>query len=436
MTHAFRKRPSAATVSWCLFDFANSSYTTLIITTAFALYFRQAVVNAPDNRADQYWGIANNIAMLVLVAASPFAGALADFSGRKKLCLILTTLPAVAATALLYYVGPGDIVSAMTLFIIGTICFEGGYIFYNAFLPDISTPQTVGRISGWGWAVGYAGGLLCMFLCRPWIGQDLKLASGELNAPGVAAYQASFLIVAAFYLVFAIPAFVWLREGEPQGAVRQWSEYAAIGTRRVADTLRHLRTYKETAKYILASIFFTDGISTVVLYAAPYATVTFGFTNEELVTLVLINNLVALPGALVFGYVADWIGARRTIILTLLLWVGVVALGYLAATKAMFWVMAAGASIGMGATQAVGRSFMAQITPAARESEFFGFYVLSGKFASAFGPLVFGTISRVTGSQRLAVLSLLPFFLLGLAFMLWINEKRAIEVASRETPVL
>src|SRR5512140_3429569 len=204
-----------ATVGWCLFDFANSSYTTLIITVAFAVYFRQVVVNATDNRADQLWGIANFIAMLSVAVASPALGALADYSGRKKFFLIATTLLSVAATALLYWVGPGDTGAAMTLFVLGTFRFAAGYVFYNAFLPDVSTPQTVGRVSGWGWAVGYAGGLLCLLAARPLIEQPLKDALGRISAPGVAAYQVSYLLVAVFYFVFALPAFFWLRESAP-----------------------------------------------------------------------------------------------------------------------------------------------------------------------------------------------------------------------------
>jgi UMF1 family MFS transporter len=422
--YAVQTHSRRATLAWCLFDFANSAYTTLIITVSFAVYFRQVVVNAPDNRADQLWGFANFIAMLAVAVASPVLGALADYSGRKRFFLIATTLISVAATALLYWVGPGDIVLAMALFILGTFGFEAGYVFYNAFLPDVSTPATVGRVSGWGWAVGYAGGLLCLLAAKPLL--DKPLTSAE----GVAAYQVSFLVVAAWFLVFALPSFFWLRESKPQGESRSWAAHAAAGFRRVGQTLSHLRQYRETAKYILASLLFTDGITTVVTFAGIYATTTIGFSNQELVMLFLILNVVALPASLVAGYLADWIGPKRTIILTLILWMAVVVTGCLAATKTMFWVMAFGAAIGMGSTQAVGRSFMAQISPPERQSEFFGFYVLSGKFASMFGPLVFGSISHWSGNQRLAVLSLLPFFLAGLVLMLWIDEKRAMEVAS------
>jgi UMF1 family MFS transporter len=319
----------------------------------------------------------------------------------------------------------------MGLYIAGTIAFEMGYAFYNAFLPEVSTPATVGRISGWGWAIGYIGGLVCMLACQPLISRSLKTASGALDPYGVEGYQISFLIVAAFYLVFAMPAFLWLRESPPLGRLRGPAAYMRTGFARVRETLRHLRDYRDTARFIVASLFFNDGITTVISFAGIYATTTMGFSNAEMVNLFLVLNLVAFPGSLAAGYIADWIGARRTLIATLVLWMGVVATGYLATSKGVFWAMAAGAALGVGSTQAVGRSFMAQITPPSRESEFFGFYVLSGKFGSMFGPLLFGMISHLTGNQRLAIVSLLPFFMIGLGLMLSIDERRARKAAAQ-----
>jgi len=420
--------PRFRTVAWCLFDFANSAYTTLIVTVAYAVYFRDVVVNAKDNRGDELWGTATFISMAMVALASPIVGALADFSGRKRTFLIVSTLMTIAATVVLFFVGPGDLALGMAMFIIGNFGFEVGYVFYNAFLPDVSTPETVGRVSGWGWATGYVGGLVCLMACRPLISHSYKTPTGALDPAGISSYQWSFLLVAGFYLVFALPAF-FLPESPAQGQARALTEYIGIGFRRVGDTLGHLKHYKETAKFILGSLFFTDGITTVIGFAGIYATTTIGFTNDELVWLFLVLNIAAFPGSLGAGYLADWIGPKRTLIATLVLWLFVVISAGMATSKAAFWGVAVGAAIGMGSTQAVGRSFMAQITPPSRSAEFFGFYVLSGKFASMFGPLIFGFMSSHTGSQRIAVLSLLPLFLLGLGYMIAINEQRAIESA-------
>ncbi len=415
--------PARRTVAWCLFDFANSSYTTLIVSVAFAVYFREVVVHASDNRGDQLWGFANFAAMLLVALTSPVAGAMADYSGRRKLGLILTSLITIVATAAMFRVRAGDIWAAMLLYIFSMAAFELGYVFYNAFLPDVSTPRTVGRVSGWGWAIGYAGGLLCLMLCYPLISQPLTSPQGR------AAYRLSFMLVALFFLVFAMPAFLWLRESTPAGGARGFMACAGMGFARVGQTLAHLRRYRETAKFVFASLCFTDGITTVTTFAGIYATTTMGFSNREMVLLFLVLNVVAFPGSLAAGHLADIVGGRKTIIGTLALWIAVVALAAAATTKPMFWAMAVGAALGMGSTQAVGRSFMAQITPPERVSEFFGFYALSGKVASMFGPLIFGSVSLATGSQRAAILSLAPLFIVAIVVMFWIDETRARQTA-------
>ncbi len=418
-----------ATAAWCLFDFANSSYTTLIITVAYSIFFREIVVNASDNSGDKLWGIATFIAMLCVALASPVLGALADYSGLKKFFLIVTTVQTVLATALMFTVDSGEIVWAMTLFIVGTIGFEAGYVFYNAFLFEVSTPTTIGRVSGWAWGIGFIGGLTSIAICKPLLSSELRDGAGTVVNAAVRDRQWSFLIVAVFYLFFALPAFFWLKQPSAQGHPLSPAGYVTVGFRRVRQTLSHLRQYRETGKFILASLFFNDGITTIIAFSAIFATVTFGFTAEQVVVLFLVLNIVALPGAVLAGYLADAIGGKKTLILSLLLWIAVVLVGFAATTRLWFWVMASGAAVGMGSTQAVARSFMAQITPRERESEFFGFYVLSGKFASITGPLVFGFISDWTGSQRLAVISLLPLFVIGLILMLSIDADRALRAA-------
>jgi UMF1 family MFS transporter len=290
----------------------------------------------------------------------------------------------------------------------------------------------VGRVSGWAWAAGYAGGLASLGLCYPLIVSELAGPAG-LSAAAIVERKLSFLVVAAFYLVFALPAFLWLRESRPQGTPLPLTGYVLAGWRRVAATIGHLRRHREVAKFIAASFFFTDGISTVIAFSAIYATGTFDFTSAELLRLFLVLNVVAVPGALVAGYAADRLGPKHTLGLTLLLWIGVVLAAFLARTKTEFWIMAAGAAVGMGSTQAVGRSFMSQLSPKARAAEFFGFYVQSGKLSSMFGHLIFGAVSVASGSQRLAVLSLLPLFLVGLLLLLLVNEQRGLSQAG-ETP--
>jgi UMF1 family MFS transporter len=412
---------------YCMFDFANSSYTTLISTVAYSVYFRQAVVGATDPRGDLLWSAASVTAHVILILSSPVLGALADHSGRKKAFLLLTTVQTVIACALLFLVRPGDIWLGMLLFVVGMIGFEGGYIFYNAFLPEVSTPQTIGRVSGWSWGTGFIGGLVALVACLPLLRHPLiPEEGGGLDPVAVFNNRLSFLLVAVFFAVFSIPTFLFLRQRGPRRPLGSLKDYAATGFRRVSHTLQQLRRYRETAKFVAAAMFFYGGIETVIKFSGIYAAKTFGFQAQELLLLFIFANIVAVPGTLLAGYVADWIGGRRALIGTLILWIGLLWIGATATTRPVFWALTAGIAIGMGSTQAIGRSFMSQISPASRKSEFFGFYLLCNKLGSILSLSVFGGVSWLSGgNQRVAVLAMLPAFVIGLALLLWVNEARA-----------
>jgi UMF1 family MFS transporter len=421
--------PRRRILAWCAFDFANSSYTTLITTVAFSVYFSYAVVGANHPHADLLWSGAGILVNVVLIATSPVFGALADFSGRKKRWLLATVVQTVVATALLALVGPGDVVLAVVLYVVATIGFEGGYVFYNAFLPEVSTPKTIGRVSGLAWGMGFLGGLAALVVCIPFLAKPLADAAGRLDPAAVAGYRTSFLIVAAFFALFSVPTFLFLPERAPAAPLGRVSEYVAVGFQRVGDTLRHLKSYPETAKFVLAYLCFFGGINTVIRFSSIYASKTFGIEGVALLALFVFTNIVAIPGTLVAGRLADRIGGRRTLVLTLLLWGAVAIAGAFARTQVTFWIMAAGAAIGMGSAQAVGRSFMARISPSSRESEFFGFYTLAGPMGSIVAFLTFGLVSSGSGNQRLAVLWTLPFFVAGMLLTLWIEEDKAIRDA-------
>ncbi len=414
---------------WCAFDFANSSYTTLITTVAFSVYFRDAVA-AGDPRGDWWWSLSGILVNAVLIVTSPALGALADFSGRKKGLLALTVVQTVTATALLATVRPGDVVLALALYVVGTVGFEGGYVFYNAFLPEISDPRTSGRISALAWGTGFVGGLVSLVACAPLLSRPLVGAGGALDGHAVASYRASFVVVAAFFAVFSLPTFLWLEERPALGALPRLRDYVTVGFRRVGDTLAHLRRYREAAKYVLAYFFFFGGVNVVIRFSAIFASRTFGIRGHELVALFVFTNVVAVPGTLAAGWLADRVGQKRALAATLALWVGVALAGAFAVGKGAFWAMAAGAAVGMGSTQSIARSLMAQLAPPEREAEFFGFYVLAGQAGSILAFLVFGAIASGSGDQRLAVLWTVPFFAAGLLLTLWIDERRARDAAA------
>lgn len=411
-------------VGWCAFDFANSSYTTLIVTVAYSVYFREAVVGTANRLGDWYWGLSGILVNILVIATSPILGALADFSGRKKRFLLLTVIQTVAATAALAFVGPGDIVTGMIFFVIASIGFEGGYIFYNAFLPDISDGKTAGRISALAWGTGFAGGLISVAACMPLISRALTGPDGSLDATAVSGYRLSFLVVAGFFALFSVPTFLWLREGPSQGSLSKLSEYASVGFRRVVQTLSHLRRYRETAKFVIAYVFFFGGVNVVIKFSAIFVAQSFGVKGASLAMLFIITNVIALVGTLAAGWVADTIGQKAALLCTLALWIGVTLVGAFGESRAALWLMAGGASVGMGSTQSIARALMSRFAPPARETEFFGFYVLAGQAGSILAFLVFGLVSSASGDQRLAILWTMPFFVIGFVVLALVDAAR------------
>ena len=407
---------------YCMFDFANSSYTTLISTVAFSRYFVIAVVGIDNPHRDLLWSLAAAAAHIVLIFIAPFLGALADFSGRKKLFLFWATVQTVVFCALLATAAPGSIGWATVVFIAATVGFEAGYIFYNAFLPEISTDRTIGRISAWSWGTGFIGGLIALVACAPLLKRPLIPEGATVLDPvAVTEWRLSFIVVAGFFAVFAIPTFLFLRERPIAGKARTES-YFMIGYHRVRSTVTHLRKHSDAGKLVLAYLFFYGGIETVIKFASIYATVTFKLEESELILLFMLTNVAAVPGTLIAGYMADWLGARRALAITLVGWILLIAWGSQAGSTRAFWVLAMGIAIGMGATQSISRALMGRLAPKDRRSEFFGHYLMFGRIGSILALLLFGLISSGTGDQRLAVLWLLPMFVVGLAGVLWVRE--------------
>ena len=412
-----------AVFGWCAFDFANSSYTTIVNTALFPVFFSQVVMSEDPARADWWWSVAGILVNLTLIATSPIFGALADFSGRKKAWLIVTTAQTVLATAALSLVGPGDLALALTLYVIASVGFEGGYVFYNAFLPEVTTPRDADRVSALAWGWGFVGGLLSLVACLPFLIPKLVDAAGALLPEGISARQNALLVVAAFFALFSIPTFIFLRESGAQGRLRSLGDYATVGFRRVGETLRHLRGYRDAATFVLAYVCFFAGVNTVIKFAGIYASRTFHFEGLQLGLLFIVTNAVAVPGTLVAGRLAARYGTKRALMGTLVLWIVVVLLGAAATSKTVFWIMACGVAIGMGSTQSIARALMSKLSPRTRESEFFGFYVLAGQFGAAASLLVFGLVSTYSGNQRLAVAWTVPFFAAGLILLSRVRDR-------------
>ncbi len=410
-------------VAWCLYDFADSSFTTLIVTVAYGIYFRAVVAGDLGAAADFYWGLCIALSMATVALATPVLGAIADLAGRRRLFLRLFALVSIGFTALLVFVRQGDLARGMILFMVANIGFEGAHVFYNSFLPEIADDHRIGRISGYGWALGYIGGLAALLLAHPLMRRGFAPESVDL-------YRLTFPMVAVFYLVFALPAFFVLRE--PAGR-HHWpaARYVREGFARLWVTFGRIRERRDLLRFLIAFVIYNDGVATVIAFSAIYAMQVIGFTVAQVMLLFIVTQLTAFAGAIVAGVAVDRIGARTTIAISLVLWIGVVAGAFLAVTTPQFFVVAVGASIGMGSTQTASRSLMGLLLPRGHNSEFFGFYAFTGKVSAIIGPLLYGAVAALTGSARPAVLSLAIFFVVGSVLLAGVDVERGRIAAGR-----
>jgi UMF1 family MFS transporter len=407
-----------------MYDVADSAFTTVIVTALYAPYFSKIVVGDPQ-RADFLWGLAASISEVVVALLAPILGAIADYSGSRKKFLAVCAITIIVFTGALYFAGPGAVALGLTLYIIANIGFAGGGVFIDSFLPGISDESNVGRISGTKWMLGYLSGLVATAICLP-------LASNVVDNPTPEQLSLARLIpvvVAVYYAVTVIPTFLFLRDRSIKKPLPQGENYITVGFRQLQGTLKHIRRYKELFKLLIAFLVYNDGVVTVIYFAALYASNTIGFTTEEITVMFIAMNVVAAAGAISFGWVADRIGQKRTIFISLAIWLAAVVIAYFSYSKASFYVVAALAGIGMGSCQSVTRSLVSLFTPKENAAEFFGFLGIAGKALAFLGPLIFGSISKATGSQRPAILAIGAFFIVGAILLSFVNEQRGKEAA-------
>lgn len=413
--------------AWCLYDWANSAFTTLVVTFVYSAYFTSAFAD-DAGRGTALWSRGIMVSALAIAALAPIAGALADRGGRRKY-LILCSLVCVAATAALAFVRPSQpdaVLTALTVFVVANVAFELGLVFYNAFLSSIAAPERIGRISGYGWGLGYAGGLAAL------VAALVVFVLPETPRFGIPTdegfhLRATNLLVAGWFLVFSIPAFLFLRDdaaaGGPVGIRRAFSDLVV--------TFRHLRRYRQVVRFLLARLVYNDGLVTIFAFGGIYAVGTFGFSFTELMTFGIVINVGAGLGALAFGFVDDRIGGRATVAWSVAALAVATLIGALAPSREWFWVSAILVGVFAGPNQSASRSLMARFVPARHESEFFGFFAFSGKVTSFLGPALLGVLSDVY-NQRVGVASLLIFFLLGGLILRGVDEQEGIAAAGRE----
>ncbi len=403
------ERYSRVTIfSWTLFDYARTSFSVMVKTVGFALYFRE-VVAAGTGRGDFYWGLADSLSMIIAAGLSPVLGAASDYSHKRKRFLLAFSALCISATAVLYWIQKGMILPGMLVFIAANVGFQGGYTFYDAFLPEIAPKYVYGRVSGYGFGMGYLGALSILAITFPFI-------RGGFAPSNIDSFRMSFLVAAGFFSIFSIPAFLRLRDHT--GSYHRNLPYFRLGFRRAIRTFKRLGQYKSLSRFLIAFFLYIDGVNTVIFFSALYARGTLGFSPVEVILFFIVAQSTAIIGSIIFGILTDHWGPKKSINITLLIWILVVIAAFFIQTKTEFYVVGLFAGLAIGSSQSSSRSLMALLTPQEHAAEFFGFYDgIAGNASAIMGPLTFGAISSFSGSQRIAVLSVLIFFVLGLIFL-------------------
>lgn len=388
---------------WCCFDFANSAFTTIIITVVYAPYFAQ-VVAANNPRAPGWWGSVLALSQVVVILTSPLLGALADVTARKKVFLMASAVVCSLATMALYVVGAGEIWLALTLVLVANAGFSLGENLCASFLPEISTPANAARISSYGWSFGYVGGLASLVLAL------VVIKSGPGRVPW------TFVMTGAFFLLACLPTLM-LRERAQRRALRPGESYWRLGWGQLAQMRCELPRHRVLLIFFGAMLLFMAGLTAVIAFASIYATQMLHMTQAEIITLFVVLQLAGVAGAYGFGLLQDRAGPRVSLTLSLLLWIAVCVWAGVCTTKAEFYVIGVMAGMGMGALQSGARALVSVLTPEERSGEFFGYWGFFGKLAAVIGQPVFGWLAAWHG-YRVAVFANAGFFLAGLVVLL------------------
>lgn len=405
--------------AWAMYDFANSGYTTIVITAIFNAYFVSVVAgNAPW--ATLAWTLSLALSYALIMLAAPLLGAYADAYAAKKRLLLATTAGCVLFTAALAFAGPGELWLAIPLIVFSNFFYGCGENLIAAFLPELAQEKSMGRVSGWGWSLGYTGGLVSLGACLAYV--SWAQARGESAADFV---PVTMLITAALFAVASLPTFLFLRErAQPQPHLAGVNSVQETFLR-LAHTIRNARHYRDLRRFLICTVFYQAGIQAVITLAAIYAQQAMQFTMQQTLMLIFVVNITAAIGAFTFGYLQDRIGHIPAIALTLAGWMTMVVMAWAAEGPGLFWAAANLAGLCMGASQSAGRALVGLLSPATRRAEFFGLWGLAVKLSSILGPVSYGLVSWLTqGDHRLAILITGSYFLIGLLILTGVNVQR------------
>jgi UMF1 family MFS transporter len=435
------RQSTRSRLAWYAYDIGNSAYAAVVLLAIYAAYFKEHVVGGVEG--SRLWGISVGIAMLVVAVISPVLGVIADFAGRKKRFLLFFTALACLATATLFFVRQGNVLAGMVIFILAEIGYRGGQVFYNALLPEVAERAEAGRVSGNGWAIGLVGGIVCLLIV-------LVLVT---LIEGAWIVRLSLVITAIYFAFFATPLFLWLRERAQRQPLPPGESYLSVALKRLQHTLGTVRHHREFVKFIVAFLIYNDGILMAINFAAIFGAVMFGLEQQMLIVFMILIQVTSVVGAYVSGLLTERIGNKPTLVLFILMMLGAVLGLFLNESVLGFFVTGGVAGCALSAVQSVSRGMIAVLSPPGRSAEFYGFFAVAGRTSSFIGPTIYGLVAAEAAlwfqargesasflwfrahergaalaeqlGQRVAILPVIAFLVVGLVVLLSVNERRA-----------
>ena len=411
-------------LGWAMYDFANSGYTTVVITAVFAAYFVGGVAGGAS-WATLAWTLGLSLSYAIVMLTMPGLGAWADRHAAKKRLLLMFTVGCVLSTAALAWVQPGQVVLGLVLLVVSNTFYSWGESLTAAFLPELAKPEAMGRVSGWGWALGYVGGMLTLGICLAYV------LSAQARQESAAQFvPVTMVITAVIYALAASATFALMKEHAQPTHLASHPEVFAANLLRMRQTWRESAPYSDFRQLMACAVAYQAGVAVAISLAAIYAEQVVGFAPQETMVLIFVLNIAAFVGAFVFGHVQDKLGHKRALGWTIVGWIVTCLLAAASTTKGIFWVAAAVAGVFLGSSQSAGRAMAGLLVPPQRLAEFFGLWTFAIRLASILGPLSYGLITWVTGgNHRLAIVSTALLFVLGLWLLRPVDVARGMRAA-------